>query len=294
MAASGIGHLLFLTHTSYLRCCCRLLDRVGTYNIVRKMPGGERLVALTRILHRTTPDEVMDEVRREQSTQLGGLLGLLVWSSAVRRSLVIRHPPPVVVWSSALSCPKQESVHLTSRVAVANISHLARLQIPTFIAQPLQPDCDKWCWFPVADRANAMQQFIDAAEKDPSMLKVRAVMLQRALGVCRSHAGTVPVCPRMHTRPRPMQTPKGSIGINYLCVHLPRAPSPSSPYAPPVRPTPHPVVPAQAPWLLLLETDYVWMKPLPDPGDAYDRSVPGWSFGFDYIAPSIPSECRRL
>ncbi len=46
----------------------------------------------------------------------------------------------------------------------------------------------------------------------------------------------------------------------------------------------------QAPWLLLLETDYVWMKPLPDPGDAYDRSVPGWSFGFDYIAPNMPRE----
>lgn len=46
-------------------------------------------------------------------------------------------------------------------------------QIPTFVAQPLQPECDKWCWFPVADRANAVQQWIDAAEKDPSMIKVR-------------------------------------------------------------------------------------------------------------------------
>ncbi|KXZ54330.1 hypothetical protein GPECTOR_5g413 [Gonium pectorale] len=139
-------HTLFTSNGSpYQNIQARIM--VGTYNIVRKMPGGERLVALTRILHRTTPDEVMDE-------------------------------------------------------------------IPTFIAQPLQPECDKWCWFPVADRANAMQQWIDAAEKDPSLVK--------------------------------------------------------------------------APWLLLLETDYVWMKPLPDPGDAYDRSVPGWSFGFDYIAPSIP------
>ncbi|PNW78775.1 hypothetical protein CHLRE_09g389763v5 [Chlamydomonas reinhardtii] len=145
-------HTLFTSNGSpYQNIQARIM--VGTYNIVRKMPGGERLVALTRILHRTTPDEVMDE-------------------------------------------------------------------IPTFIAQPLQPDCDKWCWFPVADRANAMQQFIDAAEKDPSMLK--------------------------------------------------------------------------APWLLLLETDYVWMKPLPDPGDAYDRSVPGWSFGFDYIAPSIPIIVKLL
>ncbi|KAG2437347.1 hypothetical protein HXX76_006002 [Chlamydomonas incerta] len=145
-------HTLFTSNGSpYQNIQARIM--VGTYNIVRKMPGGERLVALTRILHRTTPDEVMDE-------------------------------------------------------------------IPTFIAQPLQPECDKWCWFPVADRANAMQQFIDAAEKDPSLLK--------------------------------------------------------------------------APWLLLLETDYVWMKPLPDPGDAYDRSVPGWSFGFDYISPSIPIIVKLL
>ena len=35
---------------------------VGTFNLVRKMPGGEKLVAITRILHRTTPDEVMDEI----------------------------------------------------------------------------------------------------------------------------------------------------------------------------------------------------------------------------------------
>ncbi|GFR47682.1 hypothetical protein Agub_g9430 [Astrephomene gubernaculifera] len=139
-------HTLFTSNGSpYQNIQARVM--VGTYNIVRKMPGGERLVALTRILHRSTPDEVMDE-------------------------------------------------------------------IPTFLAKPLQPECDKWCWFPVADRANAVQQWIDAAEKDPSLVK--------------------------------------------------------------------------APWLLMLETDYVWMKPLPDPGNAYDRSVPGWSFAFDYIAPSIP------
>ncbi|KAG2487203.1 hypothetical protein HYH03_014177 [Edaphochlamys debaryana] len=145
-------HTLFTSNGSpYQNIQARIM--VGTYHMVRKMPGGERMVALTRILHRTTPDEVMDE-------------------------------------------------------------------IPTFIAQPLQPECDKWCWFPVADRANAVQQWIDAAEKDPSLVK--------------------------------------------------------------------------APWLLMLETDYVWMKPLPDPGDAYDRSVPGWSFGFDYIAPSIPIIVKLL
>ena len=38
-------------------------SRWGTYNVVRKMPGGEKMVAMTRVLHRTTPDEIMDEVR---------------------------------------------------------------------------------------------------------------------------------------------------------------------------------------------------------------------------------------
>ncbi len=31
---------------------------VGTFNLMRKMPGGEKLVAMTRILHRQTLDEI--------------------------------------------------------------------------------------------------------------------------------------------------------------------------------------------------------------------------------------------
>jgi len=44
-------------------------------------------------------------------------------------------------------------------------------QIPTFRADPLQPACDTWCEFPVADRANAVQQWVDAVNADPSMVK---------------------------------------------------------------------------------------------------------------------------
>lgn len=56
-------HTLFTSNGSpYQNIQARIM--VGTYNLVRKMPGGERLVALTRIMHRTKPDEVMDEVRR--------------------------------------------------------------------------------------------------------------------------------------------------------------------------------------------------------------------------------------
>ena len=36
--------------------------RYGTYKLVQKMPGGEKMVAFTRILHRQKPDVIMDEV----------------------------------------------------------------------------------------------------------------------------------------------------------------------------------------------------------------------------------------
>lgn len=36
--------------------------RYGTYKLVQKMPGGEKLTGFTRILHRVKPDECMDEV----------------------------------------------------------------------------------------------------------------------------------------------------------------------------------------------------------------------------------------
>uniref|UniRef100_A0A7S0X0W7 Hydroxyproline O-arabinosyltransferase-like domain-containing protein n=1 Tax=Chlamydomonas leiostraca TaxID=1034604 RepID=A0A7S0X0W7_9CHLO len=137
-------HTLFTSNGSpYQNFQARVM--VATWHLVRQQPGGEKLVAMTRVLHRTTPDELMDEV-------------------------------------------------------------------DTFRADPLQPECDKWCWFPVADRANAMQQWIDAVAKTPSLQK--------------------------------------------------------------------------APWVLLLETDYVWVKPLQAPGDAYNPKVPGLSFAFDYIGPS--------
>lgn len=44
----------------------------------------------------------------------------------------------------------------------------------------------------------------------------------------------------------------------------------------------------KAPWLLMLETDYVWVKPLLPFGSAYDASVPGMSFAFDYIGSRHP------
>ena len=44
--------------------------------------------------------------------------------------------------------------------------------MPTFRADPLTPQCDGWCEFPVSDRPNAVAQYFKAAESDPSMIKV--------------------------------------------------------------------------------------------------------------------------
>lgn len=41
---------------------CHVGCRYGTYKKVQAMPGGERLVAFTRVLHRTVPDVLMQEV----------------------------------------------------------------------------------------------------------------------------------------------------------------------------------------------------------------------------------------
>ena len=61
------------------------------------------------------------------------------------------------------------------------------------------------------------------------------------------------------------------------------------------RTSPHSLVPtldtrpcAQAPWLLLIETDYVWMHPLQAPR-AEDGSAASLAFHFDYIRPSAPN-----
>ena len=36
----------------------------------------------------------------------------------------------------------------------------------------------------------------------------------------------------------------------------------------------------QGAWVALLECDYVWMKPLPSPGDAFTSNAPGWQYHF--------------
>ena len=121
------------------------------------MPGGQRYKGFTRILHRTKPDELMDE-------------------------------------------------------------------IPTFRADPIQPECDEYCVYPVSDRANAVHQFFDAAEKRPSMIK--------------------------------------------------------------------------APWLYMIESDYIFMKPLELPPPTVRPTASerrAWGFPFDYITPHMfPNEMKMI
>uniref|UniRef100_A0A383WBI5 Hydroxyproline O-arabinosyltransferase-like domain-containing protein n=1 Tax=Tetradesmus obliquus TaxID=3088 RepID=A0A383WBI5_TETOB len=93
-------------------------------------------------------------------------------------------------------------------------------EFPTFRAYPLQPACDTWCEFPVKDRANAVVQWLMAAEQHPQLI--------------------------------------------------------------------------QGAWLLLLESDYVWMKPLELPGSAHDMAVQGYGFTYDYIDPSYPAAAKVI
>eukprot|EP00873_Tetraselmis_striata_P027120 jgi/Tetstr1/447384/TSEL_034820.t2 len=133
--SNGSPYLNFQTRIMY-----------ATYRKVQKMPGGERLVAFTRILHRTKPDVLMDEV-------------------------------------------------------------------PTFRADPLTPKCDEWCEFPVADRPDAVEQWMKAVDSDPSMVS--------------------------------------------------------------------------APWILMIETDYVWWKPVQAP--RADSGALSIAFPFGYIVPQAPA-----
>ena len=53
-------------------------------------------------------------------------------------------------------------------------------EVPTFRAQPLQPNCDVWCNYPVSDRPNAIAQFFAAAADTPSMIQAPWVYMGEA------------------------------------------------------------------------------------------------------------------
>ena len=49
----------------------------------------------------------------------------------------------------------------------------------------------------------------------------------------------------------------------------------------------------QAPWILLIETDYVWMRPLQKVPTA-ESSANSWAFQYGYIMPTYPCEPRHM
>ena len=54
-------HVIFTSNGSpYLNYQSRIM--AGSFRLAQQMPGGEKMVAITRILHRTKPDELMDEI----------------------------------------------------------------------------------------------------------------------------------------------------------------------------------------------------------------------------------------
>ena len=78
---------------------------------------------------------------------------------------------------------------------------------------PARAECDGWCDYPVADRPNAVRQFLEAAQRDPSMIK--------------------------------------------------------------------------GPWLLVIETDFVFIKPIQAP--LAESDAPGQAFKYGYIQPLYPT-----
>lgn len=126
----------------------------ASYKMVQKMPGGEKMTGFTRILHRTEPDLLMNEI------------------------------PTWHVW---------------------DLWH---------------PECDTGCYFPVINRPNVVMQFMRAAAQDASLVK--------------------------------------------------------------------------GAWLLLAESDYLWMQPVMAPGNAYDPSVAGEQYLFDYIMPQHPDAAPHI
>jgi hypothetical protein len=72
-----------------------------------------------------------------------------------------------------------------------------RCQVPTWRANPLHPECDTWCDFPVADRANGVAQWIAAAKADPSLIKAPWLLMIETDYVWKKPVGWPPAVGRV-------------------------------------------------------------------------------------------------
>ena len=154
-------------------CTLTVLCRYGTYQLVQKMPGGDQLVAFTRILHRTKPDVLVDEVGSPEARASGSVQP--AWPIQNLRPSCCMHAG---CWPAA--APQLPASHTLLQRASERCSQWAGdaeakrlLQVPSWQAQPLTPACDQWCEFPVSDRPNAVAQWLQAAAKQPALIKAR-------------------------------------------------------------------------------------------------------------------------
>jgi hypothetical protein len=131
------------------------------------MPGGEHLTGFTRIMHKTRDDELMDEVSKGQCSLLAaphGLCGQTPWTLCSIFGLKVQ--------------PVSMKIMATPHMPLLPF---CCAQIPTFRAQPLHPECDTYCDFPVADRANAVQQWWVAARVSDDVPTARPMSCQLGL-----------------------------------------------------------------------------------------------------------------
>jgi hydroxyproline O-arabinosyltransferase len=75
-------------------------------------------------------------------------------------------------FKAAVKQPGGSAMVAFTRILHRTVPDALMGEMTTFRADPLQPKCDGWCEYPVSDRPNAVRQFLDAAKKDPSMIKV--------------------------------------------------------------------------------------------------------------------------
>ena len=67
-AKDAIHTLITSNGAPYMNYQTRIL--MGTYELIRQMPGGEKHVGLTRILHRSKPDILMNAIETFHATPL--------------------------------------------------------------------------------------------------------------------------------------------------------------------------------------------------------------------------------
>ena len=106
------------------------------------------MVAFTRILHRTTDDALSNKLPTFRANPL---------HPGACRGCRSRH--------------RGSTWHARASQRLPRCSGKDHAFIPCCATCA---ECDGWCEYPVADRPNAVRQFLLAAKADPSLIKVRA------------------------------------------------------------------------------------------------------------------------